>query len=147
MNLLPPITTPTYSLVPYTTLFRSDLSLHSLGQSDTQHLRLASAVLPAVGRVCPELPGPDGGDRLGLLRHRKLRKMRQLHGALRLRGHGGDRYRHASAEGAQGVAQGARDGGADGAGYPARQPAAGKISVRGPEIGRGSCRAEGRRYG
>ena len=40
-----------------------------------------------------DLQGADGGDRLGQLRHRQLREMRQLHGALRLRGDRGRRTR------------------------------------------------------
>ena len=39
-----------------------DLSLHALGQSDPQHLRLAAAVLPAERRLCRQLSRVDGRD-------------------------------------------------------------------------------------
>ena len=61
-----------------------DLPLHALGHADPQHFRLAEALLPARRRLCELLHGTDGDDRLGLLRHRPVRKMRELHGALRL---------------------------------------------------------------
>ena len=60
------------------------LSLHPLGQPDPQFLRLAAALLSARRGLCQNLQGADGGNRLGLLRHRQLRKMRRLHGAQRL---------------------------------------------------------------
>ena len=58
-----------------------DLPLHALGQSDAQLFRLAAALLSARRRLCQDLQGADGGDRLGRLRHRQLREMRRLHGA------------------------------------------------------------------
>ena len=63
-----------------------ELSLHAVGHADAQHLRLAEALLSARRRLRQDLHGTDGDDRLGHLRHRPLREVRQLHGALRLRG-------------------------------------------------------------
>ena len=62
-----------------------ELPLHALGHADAQRLRLAEALLPARRRLRQDLQGADGDDRLGFLRHRQIREMRQLHGALRLR--------------------------------------------------------------
>ena len=65
-----------------------------------------------------------------LLRHRPLRKVRELHGALRLRA---DRRRamlQQSAQGAQDRAARREDRRPDGAGNLAREPAAGAIRVR-----------------
>ena len=77
-----------------------------------------------------DLPGADGDHRLGPLRHRQLREMRQLHGALRLRGDRGDRRDAAPAEGARVRAPADRDRGRDGARDPARAPAPGRVRVR-----------------
>ncbi len=57
------------------------LPLHAVGQPDAQLFRLAAPVLSARRRLCQDLQGADGGDRLGRLRHRQLREMRRLHGA------------------------------------------------------------------
>ena len=85
---------------------QSDLSLHALGQSDPHRVRLAAALLSARRRLCQDLQGADGGHRLGRLRHRQLREMRRLHGALRLRGYGRDGCGEAAVEGRAGRAQG-----------------------------------------
>ena len=61
-----------------------DLPLHTVGQSLPQLFRLAAALLSARRRLCQDLQGADGRDRLGFLRHRQLREMRRLHGAQRL---------------------------------------------------------------
>ena len=49
-----------------------------------------------------DLQGADGRHRLGEIRRRQVREMRELHGALRLRRHGGDRRDQASVQNAQG---------------------------------------------
>ena len=67
--------------------------LHAVGQPDAQRLRLAAAVLSPERGLHPDLQGADGDDGLGELRHRRLREMRRLHGALRLRADGGERDR------------------------------------------------------
>ena len=71
---------------------QSGSALHAVGHADAQHLRLAEALLPARRRLREDLQGADGNHRLGLLRHRRVREVRELHGALRLRA---DRGRHA----------------------------------------------------
>ena len=80
-----------------------------------------------------DLQGADGDHRLGLLRHRPLREVRELHGALRLRAD--RRGRDAAPIRSQalkvalrGVAHRRRDG----AGNLARRPAPGAIRVRRP---------------
>ena len=62
-------------------------------------LRLAEALLSARRGLRQNLHRVDGDHRLGCLRHRPLRKVRQLHGALRLRGNrdGSDRAASAGA--------------------------------------------------
>ena len=57
---------------------------YPLGHADTQRFRLAEALLSARRRLCEDVPGIDGNDRLGRLRHWKLREVRGLHGAQRL---------------------------------------------------------------
>ena len=60
------------------------------GMPTFSHLRLAEALLPAAGRLRRHLPGADGDRRVGELRHRERQSaVRELHGALRLRGLGG----------------------------------------------------------
>ena len=67
-----------------------DLSVHAVEQSNVQHVRLAAALLPAVGRrLCADLQVPHRGHRVGKVRRRQEPALRQLHGALRIRGHGG----------------------------------------------------------
>ena len=70
--------------------------------------------------------------RLGQLRHRPLREVRELHGALRLRADGRDRHAGAAAAGAQGRAVRRQDRGRDGAGNPARSAAAGGVHLLAP---------------
>ena len=77
---------------------QSDLSLHAVGHADAQCVRLAEALLPARRRLRQDLQGADGDHRLGRLRHRPLREMRELHGALRLRA---DRRRSNAQQSAQ----------------------------------------------
>ena len=73
----------------------------------------------------------DGRDRLGFLRHRQLREVRRLHGALRLRGDRGQRRGAPSVEGAcRGAARRAQRG-RDRARHRARGRPAGGISVQG----------------
>ena len=86
-----------------------DLSLHALGQSDAHGVWLAAALLSARRRLRQDLQGADGGDRLGRLRHRQLREMRRLHGALRLRGDRRHRHGQAPVEGGVGRAHGRAD--------------------------------------
>ena len=62
-----------------------DLRVHAVGHAGAQHLRLAEALLPARRRLHQDLQGADGDHRLGDLRHRQVREVRRLHGALRLR--------------------------------------------------------------
>ena len=76
------------------------------------------------------LQGADGEHRLGPLRHRQLREVRRLHGALRLRGDRGDRCGAPPAEGDAGRAAADRDRAADGARDPARAPAPRGVRVR-----------------
>ena len=71
------------------------IPLHALGQPDTELFRLAAALLSARRRLCEDLQGADGRDRLGRLRHRELREVRRLHGAQRLRGDRGNGLRSA----------------------------------------------------
>ena len=75
--------------VPRFSRRQPDLSVHAVGQSDPQCLRLAAAVLSARRGLRRDLQGADGGDGLGRLRRRQLREMRQLHGPQRLRGDSG----------------------------------------------------------
>ena len=63
---------------------QSGIPLHAVGHADAQHLRLAEALLSARRGLRQELQGIDGDHRLGRLRHRPLREVRELHGALRL---------------------------------------------------------------
>ena len=77
-----------------------DVPLHAVGQPDAHGVRLAEALLPARRRLCQDLQGADGSHRLGRLRHRQLREVRRLHGALGLRGHRGAGHLQASAQGA-----------------------------------------------
>src|SRR3546814_5439137 len=82
--------------------------MHALEQPHAQRVRLAAALLPAERGLRAEFQGADGRDGLGQLRHRQLREVRQLHGALRLRGDGRRRHRGQSAEGAEGGVEGCR---------------------------------------
>ena len=69
---------------------KPDLPVHSLEQSDLQRVRLAAAVLSLVRRgICAELPLAHRGYRVGSIRRGQESALRQLHGALRFRGHGG----------------------------------------------------------
>ena len=61
------------------------IRLHALGHADPQYFRLAEALLSARRRLRQDLQRADGHHRLGHLRHRQVRKVRELHGALRLR--------------------------------------------------------------
>ena len=63
-----------------------EFPLHPVGHADAQRFRLAEALLPARRRLRQDLHRADGDHRLGCLRHRRIRKVRELHGALRLRG-------------------------------------------------------------
>ena len=61
------------------------IPLHAVGDADPQPVRLAEAVLSARRRLRQDVQGIDGDYRLVRLRHRPLREVRELHGALRLR--------------------------------------------------------------
>jgi hopanoid biosynthesis associated radical SAM protein HpnH len=74
----------------------------------------------------------DGDHRLGRLRHRPLRKVRQLHGPLRLRADRGRRHDEASAQGAGDRLARHQDQGPDGAGNRHGEPAPGAIRLRQP---------------
>ena len=87
-------------------------------------------LLPARRGLRLFLQGPDGADRLGQLRHRKLREMRRLHGALRLRGHRGIGCHCAPAQGAADSPWPHPNRRADGARDPARRAAPGSIRAR-----------------
>ena len=80
------------------------LSLHAVGQPDPHRVRLAAALLPPRRRLRQDLQGADGRDRLGHLRHRQLREVRRLHGALRLRGERREGHGAPPVEGGSGVA-------------------------------------------
>jgi hypothetical protein len=54
------------------------------GNARAQYLRLAEALLSARRGLYRDLQGADGNHQLGFLRHRQLREVRGLHGALRL---------------------------------------------------------------
>src|SRR5579883_72928 len=56
-----------------------------MGDPLLQHLRLAAPVLPDGRLLRGHLQGVDRGDRLVGLRSRPQRRLRQLHGSLRLR--------------------------------------------------------------
>ena len=92
------------------------IPLHAVGHADAQHLRLAEALLSARRRLRQDLQGADGDHRLGHLRHRQVREVRRLHGALRLRADRGERGAEQSAEGAVGGAARRPHHGPDGAG-------------------------------
>ena len=95
---------------------QSGIPLHAVGHADAQHLRLAEALLSARRRLRQDLHRADGDHRLGHLRHRPLRKVRELHGALRLRGDRRGRHDGASAAGGDDRLRGVKTEGADGAG-------------------------------
>ena len=76
------------------------IPLHAVGHADAQHLRLAEALLSARRGLRQDLRRTDGDDGLGRLRHRPLREVRELHGALRLRGDRDRGHGAASARGA-----------------------------------------------
>ncbi len=86
-----------------------------VGHAGAQHLRLAEALLSARRRLHQDLQGTDGDHGLGDLRHRQVREVRRLHGALRLRADGGQRRADQSAEGDVGGAARRQDHGSDGA--------------------------------
>jgi len=77
----------------------SGIRVHAVGHAGPQHLRLAEALLFAWRRLHQDLQGADGHHRLGNLRHRQVRKVRRLHGALRLRADRGQCGPHQPAEG------------------------------------------------
>src|SRR4051812_44031834 len=102
-------------------------------------LWVAEALLSTRRRLREDLQGADGRHRLGQIRCRQLREMRQLHGALRLRGHGGGGFHQAPVEDDPGGAARRENFWADGAGYFAGESAAGRIRVLTP------CGAQARR--
>ena len=61
------------------------LRLHRLGDPELLAARLAAPLLPDERRLRQDLPRARRGDRLGALRARQGRALRQLHGPLRLR--------------------------------------------------------------
>src|SRR5688572_25794271 len=64
--------------------------MHAVGQSDLQRLRMAETVLSVAGRLCEDVQRIDGNDGVGQVRpQERQRKVRRLHGALRIRSHGG----------------------------------------------------------
>src|ERR1044071_1590802 len=66
--------------------------MHSLGQSDLQHLRLATALLSAPGRLCEDVPRAPRRDRLVEVRTRQRQSaLPGLHGPLRVRAERGER--------------------------------------------------------
>ncbi len=110
-----------------------ELSVHAVGEPDLQRVRLAEALLPARRRgLRAELQGAHGDHGLGQVRRRPQPEVRQLHGALRLRGHGGRAHDREPADRAQRVpvrpAARRRDGA--GAAGAARRPSARR---RGPD--------------
>ncbi len=65
---------------------QAQLQMHTLGNADLQHFRMAKALLPAAGWLRRILQRIDGNDGMGELRHRVGQSaVRELHGALRLR--------------------------------------------------------------
>ncbi len=74
------------------------LPVHRLGDPQLLPLRLAAPLLPDERRLRPHVPPAHRGDRLGQVRPGQGPALRQLHGALRLRTHGG--------AGHHGIAQG-----------------------------------------
>ena len=69
---------------------QAELRVHAVGHADVLDLRLAEAVLPAAGRLRRHLPGADGDGGVGELRREERQSaLRELHGALGLRGLGG----------------------------------------------------------
>ncbi|CAG7653003.1 hypothetical protein SBRY_60025 [Actinacidiphila bryophytorum] len=63
------------------------LPVHRVGDPQLLALRLAAPLLPDGGRLRADVPRADREDRLGQVRPRQGRPLRQLHGALRLRAH------------------------------------------------------------
>ena len=108
-----------------------ELRMHAVGHADAQHLRLAEALLSARRRLRQDLQGADGDHRLGYLRHRQVREVRQLHGALRLRADRGERRADQSAQGDVGGAARHPDHGPDGARDHPREPAPGAVHLLG----------------
>jgi AmmeMemoRadiSam system protein B len=51
---------------------QSRIPLHALGHAHAQYLRLAEALLSARRRLCQDVQGVDGDDRMGCVRHRPL---------------------------------------------------------------------------
>src|SRR5262245_44355325 len=95
-----------------------------MGHADPQYLWLAEALLSLGRGLCSNLQGADGDHRLGLLRHRSLREVRELHGPLRLRADRGRCHAAAAVAGAAGLAARSAYRWRDGAGDRARSPAA-----------------------
>ena len=115
-----------------------ELRVHAVGHAGAQHLRLAEALLSARRRLREDLQGADGDHRLGFLRHRQVRKVRRLHGALRLRADRGARCGQESAEGDEGRDVRRPDHGADGAGDRSARSSA-RRSTSSPSRCRRSC--------
>jgi hypothetical protein len=102
------------------------IPLHAVGHAHAQYLRLAEAVLSARRRLRQIFHGIDGDHRLGRLRHRPLREVRELHGALRLRAdRDGSDYAASAASSDDRLAR-RKDRRADGAGNPAGNQRAAK---------------------
>src|ERR1700730_3024153 len=69
-----------------------ELPLYALGHADAEYFRMAEALLPARRGLCELVRRIDENDGLGCVWHRPLRKMRKLHGPLRLRADGSSHY-------------------------------------------------------
>ncbi len=61
---------------------QSDVSVHAVGQPDAYRVWLAEALLSPRRRLHQDLQRADGRHGLGQVRHRQLREVRGLHGAL-----------------------------------------------------------------
>src|SRR5262249_55938800 len=124
-----------------------DLSLHAMGHAHPQYFRVAEALLPAGRRLCQDVPRIDGDHGLGLLRHRQVREVRELHGALRLRADRGHGDGVAPLAGPQGRSVRPAHRRADGAGNSPRQTAPGGICVLAPRRARTRGHSTGRETG
>ena len=119
---------------------QSGVSLHALGHAHAQRVWLAETLLSPRRGLRSIVQGADGDDGLGQLWHRPIRKVRKLHGPLRLRADGRPRGDRQSAQSSMDDAAGRENGGSDGAGDFARAPATRRVRVLAP------CREDAGRH-
>src|SRR6185503_2676154 len=101
--------------------------MHAVVDARAYRVWLAEALLSARRRLYEDLQGVDGRHRVGEIRRRQLREMRQLHGALRLRRHCRYRFREEAVEAHSAASSRREDGRPDGAGNLTGQSTPGGI--------------------